>query len=454
MAVDRYVVLGLAPARAAWFAEVARWATSAALPLDFAKAVSVEEVRARLRSGRPFSALLVDGAAPGFDRDLVELAGLHGCAVLVVDDGRGRSWPESGVAQALAAPLERTQLLDALRAHARPIRRRDEPALVAGPQAGVGGWRGRLVAVTGSGGVGRSTLAMGLASGLGADPRDRGLVLLADLALHAQQALLHDAGDVVPGVLELVEAHRSVAPGPDGVRRLCFGVGNRGYDLLLGVRRHRDWTALRRWAFAAALDSLRRAYRVVVADVDPDVEGDDECGSVDVEERNLMARTALAAADLVLVVGSPGLSGLHSQLRVVRDLLALGVEGPRILPVVNRAPRNPRARAELGATLAHLLASGGGAGGGSAGAGGAPSSTPVLAGTPVFVPDRRGVDEALRDGAGPPAPLVSTVTDAVRALLERVPPAAGAVPAAAEPVPVAPGSLGSWSLGPDDDPGG
>jgi hypothetical protein len=443
MAADRYVVLGLAPARAPWFADVARWATSAALPLDFAKAVSVEEVRARLRSGRPFSALLVDGASPGLDRDLVELAGAQGCAVLVVDDGRGRSWPEAGVAAALAVPLERTQLLDALRAHSRPIQRRDEPALVAGPQAGVGGWRGRLVAVTGSGGVGRSTLAMGLATGLAADPRDRGLVLLADLALHAQQALLHDAGDVVPGVLELVEAHRSVAPGPDDVRRLCFGVGDRGYDLLLGVRRHRDWTALRRWAFAAALDSLRRSYRLVVADVDPDVEGDDDCGSVDVEERNLMARTTLPSADLVLVVGVAGLGGLHSQLRVVRDLLALGVEPARILPVVNRAPRNPRARAEVGTALARLLVGGGGSG----------AATPVLAGTPVFVPERRGVDEALRDGAGPPAPLVTTVTDAVRALLDRVPPAVGAVAAVPEPVPVAPGSLGSWSPGPDDDPG-
>jgi hypothetical protein len=31
MATDRYVVLGLARARAAWFAQVARWATAAAV---------------------------------------------------------------------------------------------------------------------------------------------------------------------------------------------------------------------------------------------------------------------------------------------------------------------------------------------------------------------------------------------------------------------------------------
>jgi hypothetical protein len=434
---DRYVVLGLAPARAPWFADVARWSTSAALPVDFAKVVSVEEVRARLRSGRPFSALLVDGASPGLDRDLVELAASHGCAALVVDGGRGRSWPEAGVARVLALPLERDDLLDALRAHARPIRRRDEPAVPPAPAAGGEGWRGRLVTVTGAGGVGRSTVATALAAGLAADPRDRGLVVLADLALDAQQALLHDAGDVVPGLLELVEAHRSRAPAPDEVRRLCFALGERGYDLLLGLRRHRDWTALRRWAFAAALDGLRRTYRLVVADVDADVEGEDECGSVDVEERNVMARTALPAADLVLVVGVPGIGGLHAQLRVVRDLLGAGVEASRLLPVVNRAPRSPRGRAEAGGALARLLATAG--------------PPPALAGTPVFVPERRGVDEAVRDGMAPPSPLVAPVAGAVRALLDRIPPQPpGAVPAQPAPVPVAPGSLGSWSVGPGD----
>ena len=245
-----------------------------------------------------------------------------------------------------------------------------------------------------------------------------------------------DAGDVVPGLLELFEAHRSGRPSPDEVRRLCFVVGDRGYDLLLGLRRHRDWTALRRAGFRAALDGLRRAYRTVVADVDADVEGERDTGAVDIEDRNLVARAALPAADLVLVVGAPGLGGLHSQLRVIRDLLGVGVEAPRILPVVNRAPRNPRARAEIGGALARLLA-----------VDGAP---PRLAGTPVFVAERRGVDDALRDGSPPPSALVTPVTLAVRGLLDRLPPP---VPGgdAPEPVPVLPGSLASWAPGAEDD---
>jgi CO dehydrogenase nickel-insertion accessory protein CooC1 len=436
MATERYVVLGLAQARASWFGDVARWATTAALPVDFVKVVSVEELRARLRSGRAFSALLIDGALPALDRDLVDLAGANSCAVVAIDDRRAhRSWRDLGVDAVLPADFERGVLLDALKAVARPIARSDEvaaspPSLDHAP----GGWRGRAVAVTGSGGVGRSTLAMALSAGLAADPRDRGLVVLADLALRAQQALLHDAGDVVPGLLELVEGHRGAAPDLDEVRAHCFTVREGGYDLLLGLRRHRDWTALRSRALAAALDNLRRAYRVVVSDVDPDVEGEAECGSVDVEDRNLLARTTLRDADLVVVVGQPGLAGFDAQLRVVRDIAELGVPGSRIVPVVNRAPRNPRARAEAAAALARLLA--------------ATNPGVTLASTPVFVPERRRLDDLLRDGAPLPSQIGRPLAGAVRALLERA--TVASMPAARpatepEPVAVVPGSLGSWS---------
>jgi MinD-like ATPase involved in chromosome partitioning or flagellar assembly len=434
MATDRYVVLGLARARADWFGQVARWATAAALPLDFVKAVSGEEVRARLRSGRPFSALLVDGGLAALDRDLVDLAGRHGCAVIAVDDGRSpRPWRDLGVAAVLPADVDRGVLLDALRAVARPITRHDDAAAAADAvERAPARWCGRSVAVTGSGGVGRSTLAMALAAGLAADPRDAGLVVLADLALHAQQALLHDAGDVVPGVVELAEAHRGTALDAAEVRSVCFSVAGRGYDVLLGLRRHRDWTALRPRALAAALDGLRRAYRVVVSDVDPDVEGEAECGSLDVEDRNVLARTVLRDAEIILVVGLPGVAGVHAQLRVVRDLVEFGIAGARIVPVVNRAPRGLRQRAELGSALAGPLLS-------------AACPGITLASTPIFVPERRRLDEVVRDGAPPPPQIVRPLSGVVRALLDQTPELPR--PPTPEPVPVAPGSLGSWSVG-------
>ncbi len=64
MASERFVVLGLAHARSAWFRDLGHWATSGAVPAEFVKCVSAEEVRARLASGRSFSVLVADAGLP------------------------------------------------------------------------------------------------------------------------------------------------------------------------------------------------------------------------------------------------------------------------------------------------------------------------------------------------------------------------------------------------------
>ncbi|MGZ4730486.1 MAG: hypothetical protein ACXWB2_22445, partial [Acidimicrobiales bacterium] len=265
MTTDRYRLLGLAQPRAAWFRDVSRWATSAALPIEFVKCVAVDELQARLQSGRAFSAVLVDGGLAGLDRDLIDAAREAGAAVLVVGDGHARrDWAALGVDVVLPDRLDRSLLLAALVESAQPLR---GPEIAPGstPAPAPSGWRGRLVAVTGPAGGGSSTIAMALTQGLAAPAGQAGMVLLADLALHADQALLHDAGDVVPGVQELADAHRNGTPTVDDVRRLTFQVEGSGYHLLLGLRRHRDWTALRPRAVEAGLDSLQRAFRQVVA---------------------------------------------------------------------------------------------------------------------------------------------------------------------------------------------
>lgn len=439
MSGERYVLLGLAKARAAWFTDLSRWAMSGALPAEFIKALSVEEVGARLRAGRRFSALIVDASVRGWDRDLIELAAEQGCAVVVVDDASPqRAWHELGADAVLPGDFGRDALIETLRGVAQTIARADEaePLGRTGPPTPAP-WRGRLVALTGAGGVGRSTLAMALAGGLAADPRNRGSVLLADMALDAQQGLLHDAGDVVPGLSELIEAHRRTALPAAEVRRLCFAVADRGYDLLLGLRRHRDWTAMRPHAVAAAIAGLQSAYRIVVADTDADVEGETETGSIDIEERNQLARNCLTQADLVVVVGHAGMSGLHSLIRVLGDVIKLGVRSDLILPVVNRAPRTPRRRAQIAAALTELLSDA------------VPGA--VLPASPAYVPDRRRLDDLIADNGRAPVSLVDAMTSAVRALLERTddgrPAWTGSHvgPAGEQPVPVAPGSLGSWS---------
>lgn len=426
---ERFVTLGLARIRAPWFSDVARWATSGQLAMDFVKTVSTAEVRARLESGRPFSALLVDGGMPGIDRDLLELAREHGCAPIVVSDEAARSWSTIGAVHVLASDFGRTELEAVLSEHARPIGRADDlPGQVQIPDRRDIGFRARVVAITGPGGTGRSLVAMAVAQGAAADPTHADTVVLADLALHADQAMLHDARDVIPGVLELVEAHRSGVPSLEDVRALTFDIVARRYRLLLGLRRHRDWTALRPRALRSALDGLRRSFTLVVADVDDDLEGEADTGSADVEDRNLLARTTIGLADVVVIVGNPGTKGAHSLLRVVRDCIANGVDADRIVPVLNRAPRSRHARAEIHRTICELLAA-------------SNPGQPVL--SPVFLPERKQLDDALRDGVALPEAFVAPISQAVQARLDAVDDRLH-LPGFDEPVRVQAGSLGSW----------
>ncbi len=435
MSGERYPIIGLANARTEWFTTVARWATEAVVPIDFAKCLSAPEVRARLNSGQRFSAALVDAGIAALDRDLIDVAASVGCVTIVVADDRvQRDWAELGAAAVLPADFDRADLLLALGETSATVptvgAAADATVSLADPPDDVRpAFVGQLVAVTGPGGVGRSTVAMALGQGLAHDPRHARLVALVDLCLHADLAVLHDAGDIVPGVQELVDAHRIGRPNIDQIRSLLFETDQHGYDLLLGLRRHRDWTTIRPRAFEDALVGLRRAYRVVVADVDPDLEGFDETGSPDLEDRNGFARATLSTADVVVAVGRPGLQGLHRLAQTIASLLDGGIDAPRIQPVINRAPKRPRDRSEITRALSGLL----------------PASGTKARG-PIFIPERR-IESALRDGLPLPLPLVRPVAGAVAAALAE---ADSPPPRRTEPVTVVPGSLGHYAT---DDPG-
>ena len=424
---DRWVVLGLAPARSTWFGQLARWATAGTVPVELLRCQSAEELRARLAGSRPVSAALVDAAIPGLDRDLVA-GGPDRCPVLVVG-ARDDRWGRLGAAAVLDPGFDPAALLDALAAVARPIVDADRVPGDPEEPGALGPPPGRLVAVCGTGGVGASTVAVALAQGLAAGGGQAGLpppVVLADLCRRADQAMLHDVRDVLVGAQELVEAHRSGAPDAGHVRGHCLPVPARGYDLLLGLRQPRAWAALRPRAVAAAVAGLRRAYGTVVADVEGDLEGEAESGSVDVEERHCLSRTAVQGADVVLAVGASGLHGIHSLARLIHDIAGLGVHPSRILPVVNQPPKRPGPRGEVTAALAELCAT----------RAGRPAP-------PLLLP-RRKVDEAFRDGAPLPPVLATATAGAAAAVAARAPalPLGEALDPSA-PRLVRPGSLGA-----------
>jgi len=297
MSSARYVVLGLAPVRSEWFRSVARWANEAAIPVEFIKCISATEVRARLDEGRPFSAVLVDASVPGADRDLFDAARTNGCATVIVDNGLvERDWGTLGVAGVLAEPFTSADLLNALE---RVGQRVEQATDLSGraERAEATSFGGRTVVVTGTGGIGSSTVAMAVAQGLAREP-DRTRLVLADMALRSSQAMMHDARDMVPGLVELVDGHRLGTPEDDDVARTIYDLPDRGYHLLLGLRHERDWHAITARSLAASWASLDRLYTTVVADVTGEFEGTDETGANDLEDRNRLARTAARRADL------------------------------------------------------------------------------------------------------------------------------------------------------------
>jgi MinD-like ATPase involved in chromosome partitioning or flagellar assembly len=438
---ERYVLLGLALARAEWFRTIGQWATSAMLPAEFVRCVSIDELRVRLSSGRSFSGVVIDGSLPGVDRDLIALAAEMSVAVLVVDDDERRDWRSLGAAAVMASRFSRDELMEVLAATSLPV---GSATYEAAPEdAYHAPSRGRLVAVTGPGGTGASTVAIALAQGLAAGEGELGTrtsarrsggdrapkVLLADLCRTADQAMLHDARVVVPSIQEVVEAHRTASPPRSMLLDQTFEVPARGYRLLLGLRRPRHWVALRPRALESALDSLERLVDIVVADVEPDLEGEAETGSADIEERNLLARATVARAGLVVVVGEPSMKGLFALVRTINELVGFGVRADRVLPVVNRAPRGPRARAELTRGVNELVSA---------------SLGSVATGlvSPLYLADR-SVDETLRDGVALPSAMARTLARGVSAVIDRAAPTEASDPGV--PQPIVPGSLSAFT---------
>ncbi len=435
MTTERFVVIGVATARSDWFRATGQWASSAALPIEFIRCISVEECRARLQSARPHSALVIDEAIHGLDRDLIASAKDSGCAVIVVTASTSPDrWRDLGADNAIAeSDFDRTVFLDALRQVAQPVTnvtpKRAEQLRPKDSESSAA-WSGEFVAVVGAGGTGTSTAAMSLAQGLGSDPRQDGLVCLADLQLDADLAMLHDAQDVVPGLQEMLDLHRKAVPSRAKIQAGCFAVEDRHYDLLLGLRQHRDWTLLRRRTTEATLASLTRAYRYVVADVSCDLEGVDETGSHDIEDRNLLSRSAIAQASCVVVVGDSTMHGTFAMHRVIRRLLAFGVPADRVLPVLNNAPRRVAKRTELIAGFIALV---------NPEPNGADETIPLVP-SPLLLRRHRALEELARAAAPMPSSLVKPLTTAV---IARLGAAAPNVRPTSEPEPVKVGSLGS-----------
>ena len=320
---------------------------------------------------------------------------------MVTDGSLQRDWDALGCAAVLDHRLSLQSLLERLDQHAAAVDRSRRPGRIEiGPARRAPG--GRSIAVVGSGGVGTTTVAMALCQALGCDGS---ATVLVDGARRGNLAMYHHIGDVIPGMPELVDAHRSDRLDPAEVRSLTFEVPSRGYSVLLGRRRVADWVTLRRRSVDAALDALLRSFSTVVIDIDPDLDGQADTGSPDVEDRHAVSLAALHTADLVAVVGRPGLHGVHALTALIDDVLCAGTPPHRVLPVVVDSARSPAARATLAASIPRLV-----------GDAGAPADEPLQ---PVLQLRRvRGMDD-IHDRVAPmPASLCRPLGRAAQHLLD------------------------------------
>ncbi|WP_182111711.1 hypothetical protein [Actinotalea sp. JY-7876] len=301
---------------------------------------------------------VVSADLPGLDREAVDHLRGSGARVVVLAGDRDAGLAHLGadavvaaggdVAQAISAALaapDRTSARDArlgarLEARAEPV----QPA----PRAPAGGTAppGRLVAVWGpTGAPGRTTLAVTLAAELAAE-----LAGAPDAAAQdGRDVLLVDAdtyGGTVAQALGLLDespglaaASRAATTGRLDVAALAAltpAVGA-GLRVLTGLSRAERWPEVPGPSLDLVWRAARDLARWTVVDTGFSLE-QDEALSYDTRapRRNAATLSALAEADVVVVVGGGDPIGLQRLVRALGDLAEAGVAPGRRVVVVNR----------------------------------------------------------------------------------------------------------------------
>ena len=327
-----YVLLGLASGEPAWLEVVARLVGRRSADDEFIRCTGPVDLATRLGTGRPFSAVLVDHRTVGLDRELVRRASAAGCPVIVVggtdDPGRLVSL---GAAAHMEEPPSVLDLDAMLTGHATPIGRIDDLRLGLRAEDGPAGWTGRMVAVTGPGGTGASTVALLLAAALADDPRMYSSVLLIDACLEADQAHMHGITDPRVDLQAVARAHRNGDPVDSELRALTLLPAGHRHRLLPGIRQRRDWPTIGGPSLEAALGNLRDHHLATIVDVDPYVDLAPTHQPVGPTTPGEPARIVFGMADLVLVVDRAGSDSSRTLARVRANLTDSGLPADRLM---------------------------------------------------------------------------------------------------------------------------
>jgi MinD-like ATPase involved in chromosome partitioning or flagellar assembly len=333
---ERVVVLIVASG-AAWEPEALRLLGDHPRIVVLKRCVDVDDLLAAATAGQADVAV-VGLDAPGLDRTAVDHLRAHGVRPVAIaaggttlDGGRLRAG-RIGI-PTVVTDDQLTTLADAICSDDRPptvVRRPAEPAPIGPPGGHEPAAAGRVVAVWGPAGAGRTTVAAALAA---ETARRRRRVVLVDAdpyggAVAQQLGIL----DEVSGLLAAVRL--------DGAGQLDQRLGSvqRGLDqhlsVVTGLPRADRWREVRSGTVEHLLSLLSAGAQVVV-DTGFSVEEDQPPDLGGRPGRNQMTLEALDAADEVLVVGGADPVGLSRLARGVVELRERR-SGRPVQVVVNR----------------------------------------------------------------------------------------------------------------------
>ncbi|AXK45509.1 AAA family ATPase [Brachybacterium saurashtrense] len=193
--------------------------------------------------------------------------------------------------------------------------------------------RGRLLAVWGPvGAPGRSTIAVNLAAEAAAAGQETVLVDADTYGPALSQVL--GVLDEAPGLVAAARSHDRDALDAETLESLLPQV-QPGLRLLSGIGVPGRWAELRRTALDGVWGALARRGELVIADVAPVLEEDEELSyDTAAPQRNAATLSTLDAADAVLAVVSADPVSTTRLLREQSRLAELGVEELHV--VVNR----------------------------------------------------------------------------------------------------------------------
>ena len=193
---------------------------------------------------------------------------------------------------------------------------------------------GKVVAVWGpTGAPGRTTVAANLAAELGLLGASS---LLIDLDVYGGVlANVFGLLDDSPGLVAACRQAQGRRLDPTGLAALCWQISP-GLRVLTGISRADRWPELRPAAVEAMLEVARGMVGYTVLDLGFAVDTDEELSFDTVApRRNGATLAALAAADLVLVIGSAEPTGMQRLVRGLAELREIGLAAPTWV-VLNR----------------------------------------------------------------------------------------------------------------------